>query len=125
VTHPSQMETGQVEIPLDDGAGIIIASRDRGTVEVEVSLITEIDIAVTLGSAAGPVRLESLSTTNASATEVTPRNESVVVRTVGPGTARISVIAIDATEPLRLQVSSGGFTVDDRWIGPLQNEHEP
>jgi hypothetical protein len=125
VAPPGQLETGQVEIQLDDGVGSIVASRARGDVEVEVTLTTEIDIAVTLGSAAGPVRLESLISSNGSATEVTPHNESVVVRTVGPGTTRISVVAIDAAEPLRLQVSAGGQATEERWIGPNRNEVEP
>lgn len=125
VTPPGQMETGQVEIQLDAGAGSVNASRDGGNVEVEVTLTIEIDVAVTLGSAAGPVRLESLLSSNASATEVTPHNESVVVRTVGPGTTRISVIAIDAVEPLRLKISSGGITIDERWIGPPPRELDP
>jgi hypothetical protein len=118
----AEVVSGPVEIRLDDG-GIIIANRDGGNVEVEVTLTAEIDIAVTLGSAAGPVRLESLISSNTSATEVTPHNASVVMHTVGPGTARISVIAIDAAEPLRLQVSSGGFTVDERWIGVHLEDH--
>jgi len=125
VTPPGQLETGQVEIQLDDGAGRITASRAGGDVDVEVTLTTEIDIAVTLGSAAGPVRLESLISSNASVTEVTPHNESVVVRTVGPGTARISVTAIDAAEPLRLQVSASGQATEERWIGSNRNEVEP
>ena len=112
VTPPGQLETGHVEIQLDDGAGSIVASRDRADVVVEVVLTTEIDIAVTLGSAAGPVRLESLLSSNASASEVTTHNESVVVRTVGPGTATVLVSAIDAAEPLRLQVSTCGFVTE-------------
>jgi len=123
VTPPSQLETGQVEIQLDGGAGSIVASRDRADAVVEVVLTTEIDVAVTLGSAAGPVRLESLLSSNASATEVTTHSGWVVVRTVGPGTATVSVNAIDAAEPLRLQVSVGGFTVDERWIGANREDH--
>lgn len=122
-TPPGQLETGRVEIQLDADAGSVNASREGGDVEIEVTLTTEIDIAVTLGSTAGPVRLESLISSSASATEVTAHNESVVMRTVGPGTVRISVIAIDAAEPLRLQVSSGGFTVDERWIGARLEDH--
>jgi len=125
VTPPGQTETGRVEIQLDAGAGSIVASRDRADVVVDVVLTTEIDVAVTLGSAAGPVRLESLLTSDASATEVTTQNGWVVVRTVGPGTATVSVNAIDAAEPLRLQVSSGGFAVEERWIGPSRNGPKP
>lgn len=125
VSSPGQVEAGRVEIQLDDGAGRVVASRGRADVEVEVTVTTEIDVAVTLGSAAGPVRLESLISSNALATEVTPNHEGVVVRTVGPGTARISVVAIDAVEPVRLQVSSGGHAVEERWIDPVRNETKP
>jgi len=125
VTPPGQTEMGRVEIQLDAGAGSIVASRDRADVVVDVVLTTEIDVSVTLGSAAGPVRLESLLSSNASASEVTAQNESVVVRTVGPGTATVLVNAIDAAEPVRLQVSSGGFAVEERWIGALRIEPEP
>ena len=125
VTPAGQLETGRVEIQLDAGAGSIVTSRDRADVVVEVVLATEIDVAVTLGSAAGPVRLESLLSSNASATEVTTHNGWVVVRTVGPGTATVSVNTIDAAEPLRLQVSSGGVAVEELWIDPLRNEPKP
>jgi len=123
VTPPGQTETGRVEIQLDAGAGSIVARRDRANVVVDVVLTTEIDIAVTLGSAAGPVRLESLLSSNASASEVTTHNESVVVRTVGPGTATVLVNAIDAAEPLRLQVSTGGFVTEERWIGASREDY--
>ena len=123
VTPPGQTETGRVEIQLDAGAGSIVASRDRADVVVDVVLTTEIEVAVTLGSAAGPVRLESLLSSNASASEVTTHNESVVVRTVGPGTATVLVNAIDAAEPLRLQVSTGGFVTEERWIGASREDH--
>ncbi|MBD3851990.1 MAG: zf-HC2 domain-containing protein [Acidobacteria bacterium] len=123
VTPPGQTETGRVEIQLDAGAGSIIASRDRADVVVDVVLTTEIDVAVTLGSAAGPVRLESLLSSDASATEVTTQNGWVVMRTVGPGTATVSVNAIDAAEPLRLQVSTGGFVTEERWIGASREDH--
>ena len=122
-TPPGQTETGRVEIQLDAGAGSIVASRGRADVVVDVVLTTEIDVAVTLGSAAGPVRLESLLSSNASASEVTTHNESVVVRTVGPGTATVLVNAIDAAEPLRLQVSTGGFVTEERWIGASREDH--
>jgi len=122
-TPPGQTETGRVEIQLDAGAGSIVASRDRADVVVDVVLTTEIDVAVTLGSAAGPVRLESLLSSDASATEVTTQNGWVVMRTVGPGTATVSVNAIDAAEPLRLQVSAGGFVTEERWIGASREDH--
>ena len=125
VTPPAQVVAAPVEILLDNGSGSVIASRVGADVVVDVVLSAEIDLAVTLGSAAGPVRLESLISSNASATEVTPHNESVVVRTVGPGTARISVTTIDAAEPLRFQVSAGGQATEERWIGPNRNEVEP
>ena len=123
VNPPGQTETGRVEIQLDAGAGNIIARRDGANVVVDVVLTTEIDVAVTLGSGAGPVRLESLLSSNASASEVTTHNESVVVRTVGPGTATVLVNAIDAAEPLRLQVSTGGFVTEERWIGASREDH--
>jgi hypothetical protein len=125
VTPPGQPETGRVEVQLDAGAGSIVASRDRAYVVIDVVLTTEIDLGITFEGAGGPVRLESLSSTNASVTEVTTHHGWVVVRTVGPGTMTFSVIASDADEPVRLQVSSGGLTVDERWIGPLRSEPKP
>ena len=123
VTPPGQTETSPVEIHLEEGAGTVTASRAGADVVVDVVLTTEIDVAVTLGSAAGPVRLESLLSSNASASEVTTHNESVVVRTVGPGTATVLVNAIDAAEPMRLQVSAGGFVTEERWIGASREDH--
>jgi len=125
VTPPGQTETSPVEIHLEEGAGTVTASRAGADVVVDVVLTTEVDVAVTLGSAAGPVRLESLLSSNASATEVTTHNGWVVVRTLGPGTATVSVNAIDAAEPLRLQVSSDGYAVEEHWIDPLRNGSNP
>ena len=125
VTPPSQLETGRVEIQLDADAGSIVASRDRAGVVIDAVLTTEIDLGITFEGAGGPVHLESLSSTNASVTEVTTHHGSVVVRTVGPGAITFSVIASDADEPLRLQVSTGGYVTEERWIGTSRNEPKP
>ncbi len=125
VTPPGQPEAGRVEVQLDAGAGSIVASRDRADVVIDVVLKTEIDLGITFEGAGGPVRLESLSSTNVSVTEVTTHHGWVVIRTVGPGTMTFSVIASDADEPLRLKVSTGGYATEERWIGPSRNEPKP
>jgi anti-sigma factor RsiW len=123
VTPPDHPRAERIEIPLDADAGRIVVSRDRADVMVEMVLNTEIDVEVTLGSAAGPIRFESLFSSDASTNEATTRNGSVVVRTVGPGTASMLVSLIDAAEPLRLKVSVGGFVTEERWIGASGEDH--
>jgi len=125
VTPPTHLETGRVEIVLDRGAGSVVAYRDRADVVVEVVLTTETDIGITLEGAAGPVRLESLVSTNASATEIDTDHGWVVIQSVGPGTLTYSAIASDIDDPLQLRVSSGGVTTEERWIGPLPDEVDP
>ena len=120
--HPA---TGLVEIPLDAGAGSIVASRDGADVVISVRLNTEIAVAVALGSAGGPVRFKGLLGSNASTTEVRTDNGVIVLRAVGPGTATVSISAIDAAEPLRIDVSSGGLMVGEHWIDLLQKELKP
>lgn len=125
VTPPDNPQTGRVEIQLDAGAGSIVASRDRGDVVVDVVLTAAIDLGVTLEGAGGPVHLESLSSTNASDTNIATHHGWVVIRTVGPGELTVSAIASDIDDPIRIQVSSGGFAVEEHWIGPLRSEHKP
>ncbi len=125
VTPPVRPEAGRVEIQLDDGAGRVVASRDRADVVVEVTLTTEIDVGITLEGAAGPVHFTGLNSTNTSATEVSTEHGWVVVLTHGPGIVTLSVSAIDADDVLRLQVSADGIPTEERWIGPSRNELEP
>ena len=125
ITPADQPVAARVEIDLDDGAGHVVASRDKADVVIDMTLTTEIHASVSLAGEGGPVRLESLFSTNASATEVTTDHGWVVVRTTGPGAVTFSVIASNADDPLRLQVSSGGFVTDERWIGSLRSEIEP
>lgn len=125
LTPTSQPEAAPVEIHLDSGAGSISASRSGADVVVDMTLTTEIDLGVTIASAAGAVRFEGLNSTNSSATEVMTEQGWVVVRTRGPGTLTLSVSASDADELLRLQVSTDGVPADERWIGPSSFELEP
>jgi hypothetical protein len=125
VTQPNHPQTGRVEIQLDGGAGSVVASRDRADVVVDVALTAAIDLGITLAGTGGPVQLESLSSTNASDTNVATHHGWVVIRTVGPGELTFSAVASEIDDPIRIQVSSGGFAVEERWIGPLRSEHEP
>jgi hypothetical protein len=113
--------SGPIEIHLEAGAGSVAASRSGTDIVVDVTLTTEIELGVTLG----PVSFESMGSTTGSATEVMTEQGWVVVRSNGPGTVTFSVKAIDAEDPLRLQVLSGGTLVDEAWIGPSRNELEP
>ena len=125
VTPPSQLETGRVEIQLEADAGSVTASRAGADVVVDVVLTAAIDLAVTVAGAGGPVHFEGLSSTNASASEVTTDQGWVVVRTSGPGTVTLSVSAAVADDTLRLQVSSDDIPAEERWIGPLRREPKP
>jgi hypothetical protein len=125
VTPPDHAQAGRVEIQLDAGAGSIVASRDRGDIVVDVVLAAAIDLGVTLEGVGGPVRLESLSSTNASNTNVATHHGWIVIRTAGPGELTFSAIASKKDEPIRIQVSSDGSAVEEHWIGTLRNEHEP
>ena len=125
VTPPSQLETGRVEIQLEADAGSVTASRAGADVVVDVVLTAAIDLAVTVAGAGGPVHFEGLSSTNASASEVTTDQGWVVVRTSGPGTVTLSVSAAVADDTLRLQVSSDDIPAEERWIGPLRSEPKP
>ncbi len=125
VTPPDHPQAGWVEIKLDAGAGSVVASRDRADVVVDVVLTAAIDLGVTLEGAEGPVRFESLASTNASDTNVATHHGWVVIRTAGPGNLTFSAIASEIDDPIRIQVSSGGFAVEERWIGPLRSEPKP
>jgi len=125
ITPPAHPGAAPVEIHLDAGAGTVFASRSGADLVAELVLTEEIDIAVTLTGAGGPVRFTGLNSTNASATEVTTEQGWVSVRIVGPGTVRLSVSAADADDMLRLQVSIDGIPVEERWIGPSRIESEP
>jgi hypothetical protein len=125
ITPPVQPDAVPVEIHLDAGAGTVSASRAGADVVIDMKLIAEVDLGVTLAGAGGPVHFAGLNSTNASATEVSTEHGWVVVQTHGPGTVRLSVSAIDADDVLRLQVSANGIPMEERWIGPLRNELEP
>lgn len=125
VTPPAQVVTVPVEILLDAGSGSVIASRVGADVVVDVVLSAEIDLAVTVAGTGGPVHFRSLSSSDGPATEVTTEHGWVVARMNGPGSATLSVSATDADDPLRLQVSSAGFPVGERWIGSGRNEATP
>jgi anti-sigma factor RsiW len=121
----AQVVSGPVEIHLEAGAGSVAASRSGTDIVVDVRLTSDVELAVTLAGTGGPVHLESMNSTTGSATEVMTERGWVVVRSNGPGTVTFSVIAIDAEDPLRLQVSAAGVLVDEAWIGPSRNELEP
>jgi hypothetical protein len=117
--------SGPVEIHLEAGAGSVAASRSGSDIVVDVSLVTDIELGVTLTGTNGPVHFKSMSTTTGTATDVMTEQGWVVVRGHGPGTMTFSVSAIDAEDPLRIQVSSAGALTEEAWIGPSRNELEP
>ena len=125
LTPTAQPGAALVEIHLDAGTGSVSASRSGADVVINVMLTTEIDLGVTVAGSGGPVRFAGLNSTNTSATEVSTEHGWVVVQTHGPGAVTLSVSAIDADDPLRLQVSVDGFLAEERWIGPSRNELEP
>jgi hypothetical protein len=125
LTPSAPSSVGPVEIHLDAGAGSVSASRAGAQVVINVTLTTAIDLGVSLAGAGGPVLLESLSSTEGAATEVTTEQGWIVVRTSGPGTVTLSVSAIDANDILRLQVSVDGGPAEERWIVSSRNELEP
>jgi hypothetical protein len=125
LTPAGQVVSGPVEIHLEGDAGSVAASRSGSDIIVDVTLTTNIELGVTLTGTGGPVSFESMSSTTGSATEVMTEQGWVVVRSAGPGTVTFSVSAIDAEDPLRLQVSAAGALVDEAWIGPSRNELEP
>jgi hypothetical protein len=114
-----------VDIHLDGGAGRVTASRSGTDVVVDVTLMAEREVGVTLTGQDGPVHFESMSSTTGATTEVTTEQGWVVVRSSGPGNLTFSVSASDAHVPLRLQVSVDGNPVDEAWIAPSRNELEP
>jgi anti-sigma factor RsiW len=125
LTPPAQTARAPVEIHLEAGAGSVTASRTGAEVVIDVLLTDEIDVTVTIAGAGGPVRLGNLSSSVGATTEVTTEHGWVVVRTSGPGTMTLSISAMDADDPLLLQVSSDGLPADERWIGSSRNEIEP
>jgi hypothetical protein len=124
-TPSGHVVSGPVELHLEAGSGSVAASRSGADVVVDVTLATDIELGVTLAGTGGPVSFERLSSTTGSATEVMTGQGWVVVRGHGPGAVTFSVKAINAQDPLHLQVSSGGALVDEAWIGPSRNELEP
>jgi hypothetical protein len=124
LTPPAQPGAAPVEIHLDADAGNVSASRAGADIVIEVKLIAEIDIEVTLAGDSGPVRFAGLNSTNASATEVTTERGWVSVRTIGPGTLTLAASAADVDDMLKLQVSIDGILAEERWIGPSRNEIE-
>ena len=125
ITPSVQPGTGQVEIHLDAGGGSISASRAGADVVIDVTLIAEIDLEVTVAGDGGPVRFAGLNSTNTSATEVSTEHGWVVVQTHGPGTVRLSASAENSDDMLKLVVSVDGAPVEERWIGPSRIELEP
>jgi hypothetical protein len=123
-TPPAHPGAAPVEIHLDAGAGSISASRAGTDVVIDVKLIAEIDLEVTVAGDGGPVRFAGLNSTITSATKVSTEHGWVVVQTHGPGTATLSVSAADADDILRLQVSIDGIPIEERWIGPIRSETE-
>ena len=123
VTPPAQVVAAPVEIHLDGGS--VSASRAGAHVVVDVVLAAEVHLAVTIAGTGGPVHFGNLSSSEGSATEVTTEHGWIVVRTNGPGTVTFSLNANDADDPLRLQVSSDGSPVEERWIGAARNEATP
>jgi len=124
ITPPAHPGEAPVEIHLDAGAGSISASRAGTDVVIDVKLVAEIDLGVTVAGDGGPVRFAGLNSTITSATKVSTEHGWVVVRTHGPGTATLSVSAADADDILRLQVSIDGIPIEERWIGPTRIEIE-
>jgi hypothetical protein len=122
---PADDPESRVEVHLDGGAGQVIAHRDMVDIMIDVELTHETDVAVTLEGAGGPVHLEGLSSTDASATEVSTHHGWVVVSAIGPCSVRFSAVASTANDPLRLRVASGGFTIEEHWIGPPREALEP
>ena len=125
LTPPAQMEFSPVEIHLEAGAGRIVASRAGADVVVDVFLMTEVELGVTVEGARAPVRFDSLNSTDAAATNVSAENGWVAVRYRGPGTLTFSVSAVEPEDALRLQVSGDSLPVEERWIGPSRIELEP
>ena len=125
LTPAAQVVSGPVEIHLEARGGSVTASRSGTDVVVDVTLTTDVEVGVTVAGTSGPVNFENMSSTTGSATEVMTEQGWVVVRSNGPGTVTFSVKAIDAEDPLRLQLSSEGVLIDEAWIGPSRNELEP
>ena len=123
LTPPAQTSVAPVTIDVDGGT--VTASRVGADVVVDARLMSERNLAITVAGAGGPVHFESLTSSEGFTTEVTTEQGWIVVRTKGPGTVTFSVSASAADDPLRLQVSSDGFAVEERWIGPLKNGLEP
>lgn len=120
LTPAAELEVGPVEIHLD--AGHISASRSGVDVVIDLTLTEEIDLGVTLAGEGGPVRIASLISATESTTGATTEQGWVVVHSRGPGSVTLRVNASDADQPLRLQVSTDGVPVEERWIGPSRVE---
>jgi hypothetical protein len=122
---PANDAESRVEIRLDGGAGQVIAHRDTADIVIDVELMTETDVTVTLEGTGGPVRLQSLSSASASTTEVSTYNEWVMVHAEGPCSVTFSALASPSDDAVRCRVASGGLTIEEHWIGPQRNELEP
>ena len=122
LTPTTQPAAVPVEIHLD--AGTISASRSGIDIVVDLTLTAKTDLELTLASDGGPVSITSLNSTTQSTTEVTTDLGWVAIRTHGPGAVRLTASTANADELLRLQVSADGIPIEERWIGPLQNEIE-
>lgn len=124
MASPANDPDSRVEVQLDGDAGRVIARRDMAAIVIDIELTNETDVAITLEGTGGPVRLEGLSSTNASTTEVSTQHGWVVVRALGPCTVKYSALASTTNDPVRLRVASGGQTAEEHWIGPQRNEIE-
>jgi anti-sigma factor RsiW len=120
LTSTEHLEPARAEIVFDGGT--IIASRSGADTAVDLTLTEAVELGVTLAGADGPVRLVNLNSSTPSGTEITTEEGWVVLRTRGPGAVVLTVSASTPGDPLRLQVSSDGLLVEERWIGPVGNE---
>ena len=118
-------QESRVDVRLEDGAGHVIAHRDMADIVIDIDLAKEIDVAVTVEGMGGPVRIESLSSTDAATTEVSTHYGWVVVHSTGPCAVRYTVVASATDDPVRLRVASGGLTAAEHWLGPGQEGLEP
>ena len=122
VTPAEHATSAPLEIAFDGGA--VVARRSGTDAVVDVTLTREVELAVTVAGAEGPVRLTNLNSTTPSATEVSTDHGRVVLQTRGPGTVVLAVGISTLDEPLRLQVSADGAVTAARWIGSAGIEVE-
>ena len=125
MVSPAGDQVSRVDVRLEDGAGHVIAHRDMADIVIDIDLTSEIDVTVTVEGMGGPVRIESLSSTEAATTEVSTHYGWVVVHAVGPCAVSFTAVASATDDPVRLRVASGGVTAAQHWLGPGQEGFEP